>query len=63
MNKIFLRTLALLGAGTATLCVTACYGPIPQGYTDEIMDDENVDSLYEAPANNVDIDIDEAVTE
>lgn len=46
MNKAILKVLTLLGAGTATLVVTACYGPIPEEYHPVDLDDVANDVAY-----------------
>ncbi len=61
MNKIILRLLSVLGVGTATLCVTACYGPIPQNYDENKADEEYIDSLCEVISNDSNAEVFEDV--
>ena len=59
MKRVVLKVLTLLGAGTATLVVTACYGPIPENYrsvdVDEVAEDAAcIDSTgVDAPQENI----------
>lgn len=62
MNRAILKVLTLLGAGTATLVVTACYGPIPANYRPVDVDEVEEDVAY-TDSTEVNTPLDSLVSE